>query len=272
MILFANCKINIGLDILRRRNDGYHDIETLMYPVSGLCDSVEVVAHSAPGAYFTSSGLVVDCPPESNLCLRAYELLRSEYAVGGARIHLHKCVPFGAGLGGGSADAAAVIVALNRVFGLGLSLVQLEALAAKIGSDVPFFIRNIPQFASGRGEILTPYGSVLSGLHLIIVKHDVAVSTAQAYAGVVPRVAQVPLAQRLLGDISTWRDCVENDFEASIFAVHPLLALTKKRLYDAGALYAAMSGSGAAVYGIFEQKPDVGDEFSDAFVYQQIMS
>lgn len=252
MILRANCKINLGLDILRRRADGYHDLETVMFPVRGLYDEVEVERTDAPGAAFCSEGLVVDCPDESNLCLKAFRLMRDRYGVDGVRIRLAKHVPFGAGLGGGSADATAVVVALDRLFALGLSETELIDRAAELGSDTAFFVRNTPQLCTGRGEVMTPFPLDLTGLTLVVVKPDEGVSTREAYAGVRPRVPAVPLAERLRRPVSEWQGLVTNDFEESVFAAHPAIRAVKERLLEAGALYASMSGSGSAVFGLFD--------------------
>ena len=253
MILRANCKINLGLDILRRRADGYHDLETVMFPVRGLYDEVEVERTDAPGAAFCSEGLVVDCPDESNLCLKAFRLMRDRYGVDGVRIRLAKHVPFGAGLGGGSADATAVVVALDRLFALGLSEKKLIDRAAELGSDTAFFVRNTPQLCTGRGEVMTPFPLDLTGLTLVVVKPDEGVSTREAYAGVRPRVPAVPLAERLRRPVSEWQGLVTNDFEESVFAAHPAIRAVKERLLAEGALYASMSGSGSAVFGLFAE-------------------
>lgn len=252
MILRANCKINLGLDILRRRADGYHDLETVMFPVRGLYDEVEVERTDAPGAEFRSEGLAVDCPDEENLCLKAFRLMRDRYGVDGVRIRLAKHVPFGAGLGGGSADATAVVVALDRLFALGLSEEELIDRAAELGSDTAFFVRNTPQLCTGRGEVMTPFPLDLTGLTLVVVKPDEGVSTREAYAGVRPRVPAVSLAERLRRPVSEWQGLVTNDFEESVFAAHPAIHAVKERLLAEGALYASMSGSGSAVFGLFD--------------------
>lgn len=251
MILRANCKINLGLDILRRRADGYHDLETVMFPVRGLYDEVEVERTDAPGAVFRSEGLAVDCPDEANLCLKAFRLMHDRYGVDGVWIHLAKHVPFGAGLGGGSADATAVVVALDRLFALGLSEAELIDRAAELGSDTAFFVRNTPQLCTGRGEVMIPFPLDLSGLTLVVVKPDEGVSTREAYAGVRPRVPDVPLAERLRRPVTEWQGLVTNDFEESVFAAHPAIRAVKERLLAEGALYASMSGSGSAVFGLF---------------------
>lgn len=251
MILRANCKINIGLDILRRREDGYHDLATVMYPVAGLYDEVEVIRTSAVGAEFRAEGLAVDCAPDQNLCLKAFRLMHERYGVDGVRIRLDKRVPFGAGLGGGSSDATAVLLALDALFGLHLCEADLIDCAAALGSDTAFFVRNTPQLCTGRGEIMEPVALDLSPYSLVLVKPDEGVSTREAYAGVRPRIPAVPLAERLARPVAEWQGTVGNDFETSVFAAHPAIASVKRRLLDAGALYAAMSGSGSAVFGLF---------------------
>ena len=253
MILRANCKINLGLDILRRRADGYHDLETVMLPVRGLYDEVEVVRTAGAGVDFRAEGLAVDCEPEQNICIKAFRLMHDRYGVDGVSIRLDKRVPFGAGLGGGSSDGTAVLLALDRLFDLHLSEAELIARAAELGSDTPFFVRNTPQFCTGRGEIMSPFPLRLGGLTLVIVKPDEGVSTREAYAGVRPRVPSVPLAERLRRPVAEWQEVVTNDFEPHIFAAHPAIRASKRNLLDAGALYASMSGSGSAVFGLFDR-------------------
>lgn len=272
MLLFPDCKINIGLRVVSRRADGYHNIETVMYPVRGLCDAIEILPSDCPGVEFVSSGLRVDSPPEKNLCVRAYRAVAEKYPLGGVRIHLHKVVPMGAGLGGGSADAAFVIRGLSELFSLGLSVSEMERLAAGIGSDTAFFVADRPALATGRGEVLSPVSLPLKGYRLMIVKPDEFVSTAEAYSHVVPRVPECPLVEALASSVGTWRERVANDFEASVFRNHPVLAAVKETLYRSGALYASMSGSGAAMYGIFDREVAVPDEFGDMFVYQEVLS
>ena len=252
MKLRANCKINLGLDILRRRTDGYHDLETVMVPVRGLFDELTVERRTDTDFRFTSLGLPIDCPPDDNLCLRACRLMRDRYAIGGLDLSLDKRIPFGAGLGGGSADATAVVLAVDALFGLHLPEAELIDCAAALGSDTAFFVRNTPQLCSGRGEVMEPVEPDLSGLWIVLVKPDVHISTREAYAGVRPRVPDVPLRERLAQPRNRWQECVGNDFEPHIFAAHPELAAVKRQLLEAGALYAAMSGSGSTLFGLYE--------------------
>ena len=255
MILRANCKINLGLDILRRREDGFHDLETVMLPVRELYDIVEV--ERAEETTFEQSGLVVNCNAEDNLCMKALRLMQRLYGVGEVRIKLDKQVPFGAGLGGGSSDATAVILALNELFTLGLNEVQLVEVAAMIGSDTAFFVRNTPQLCSGRGERMKPIELPLQGYYLAIAKPEEGVSTKEAYAGVKPAVPAVRLSAALKRPIAEWQGLVKNDFEGHIFVAHPAIAELKKAMLEAGAIYASMSGSGSAVFGLFESVPQL---------------
>ena len=248
----ANCKINLGLDVLRRRDDGYHDIETVMYPLRGLYDVLEIEPSETSGAELVTLGIEVDCPPEKNICLKAYELLRRSYGVGGVRITLDKRVPFGAGLGGGSSDGTAVILALNEMFSLGMDEAALIEAAAELGSDTPFFVRNTPLLCEGRGERMTPVAVDLEGWWIAVVKPAESVSTREAYAGVTPHTPVRPLAERIAEPVERWQGSVVNDFEKSVFASHPAIGRVKQSLLEAGAVYASMSGSGSAVFGLFD--------------------
>lgn len=270
MIIEANCKINLGLDVLRRRSDGFHDLETVMFPVRGLFDVVEVTRTDTSGVEFCAEGLAVDCDAADNLCLKAFRLMHDRYGVDGVRIRLDKRVPFGAGLGGGSSDATAVIRAVDTLFELHLDEAELIDCAATLGSDTAFFVRNTPQLCTGRGEVMTPFPLDLSGMMLVIIKPDEGVSTREAYAGVHPRVPSVPLAERLQQPVVEWQQAVANAFEPSVFAAHPAIRAAKERLLAAGAVYAAMSGSGSAVFGLFDDRIAVSSETTaDASVRSQ---
>ena len=256
MILKANCKINIGLDVLRRREDGYHDLSTVMIPVKGLYDDVEVVPCDEPSS-FHLMGIEIDCDPEQNICMKALRLMQQRYGIGEAKITLTKRVPFGAGLGGGSADGTMVILALNEIFSLGLDEATLIDLASELGSDTAFFVRNTPQLCEGRGEQMTPITLNLAGCTLVLIKPDEGVSTREAYAGVTPAVPEVGLVERLSAPIEEWQTSVKNDFERSVFAAHPRLKEIKEQLLVGGATYAAMSGSGSTIFGIFKDATKV---------------
>ncbi|MFI3306840.1 MAG: 4-(cytidine 5'-diphospho)-2-C-methyl-D-erythritol kinase [Rikenellaceae bacterium] len=253
MILRANCKINIGLDVLRRRADGYHDLDTVMIPLHDLYDEVGVEPLiGSQDVRFEGVGMKIDCAPEQNLCVRAARLVQSRYSTDGVAIRLEKRVPFGAGLGGGSADATAVIVAMNELFSLKLNESELIELASQIGSDTAFFVRNTPQLCRGRGEKMTPISLDLNGLSIVVIKPEgVNISTREAYAGVSPHQPEQALSDLLREPIESWQGRVKNDFEAHILEAHPLLAQIKDALIDAGAIYAAMSGSGSTMYGLF---------------------
>ena len=256
MILRANCKINLGLDILRRREDGFHDLETVMIPVPEVCDVVEVEKVEGVST-FEQRGLVVDCDVEQNLCMKALRLMQRLYGIGEARISLDKRVPFGAGLGGGSSDATAVILALNELYNLGLSEERLVEIAAMIGSDTAFFVRNTPQLCTGRGEKMEPIELPLQGKYLAVAKPEEGVSTKEAYSGVKPTIPEVRLTEALQRPIGEWQGVVKNDFEPHIFEAHPAIAELKNAMLSAGAVYASMSGSGSAVFGIFDSEPQL---------------
>ncbi len=258
----ANCKINIGLNILRRREDGFHDLESIMFPVKGLCDQIEIAPSDDGTTTFTQSGIVIDCDAEHNLCIKAARLMQERYNVGAVHISLDKRIPFGAGLGGGSADATAILLAMNDIFDLKLSEQQLIALAAELGSDTAFFVRNTPQLCSGRGVIMSPVTLSVTGKWLLIAKPNESVSTREAYGGVLPALPVTPLSEALQRPIKEWMGCVKNDFEPHIFISHPRIATLKQQMLDGGAIYAAMSGSGSAVFGIFDMEPNITFEDS----------
>lgn len=265
MLIRANCKINIGLDVLRRREDGYHELSTLMFPVRRLYDTIEIEPMPGDEVRLVERGIATDCAPADNLCVRAAESMRLRYGLGGVRITLDKRVPFGAGLGGGSSDATAVIVALDRLFGLRLPEAELIDRAAALGSDTAFFVRNTPQLCSGRGEVMHPCPLDLRGWWLVVLKPDVNVSTRTAYAGVRPAIPEVPLATLLELPPGQWQGRVKNDFEPSVFAAFPRLESLKRRLQECGAVYASMSGSGSALFGLFDEMPDMSDLPAEVF-------
>ena len=257
MIIKANCKINLGLRVARKREDGYHELQTIMLPVAGLYDVVEVERSEGEEISFSQQGIVVDCPPERNLMVRAARLMQQRYGIGGVSLKLDKRVPFGAGLGGGSSDATATIVAINEVYGLSLDKPTLSALAAELGSDTPFFVYNTPQLCTGRGEIMSPVELNLDGLWLVVVKPDEGVSTAEAYSGVKPTEPTESLTELITRPIESWQGVIVNDFEPQIFAAHPRIAELIDILVGSGALYASMSGSGSALFALYRGKPEL---------------
>ena len=264
MILYPNCKINIGLRVISKRADGYHNLETIFYPILGLYD---VLMITASGQFsFVQDGLAVDCPAEDNLILKCYRRMQARYPqIGNVSIRFTKRIPFGAGLGGGSSDAAHTAIALNELFELGLSREQLAEEVAPLGADCAFFIYNTPCLAEGIGEILTPIPFTLSGFRLVMLKPDIHISTREAYQGVLAASHQPSLADLVKKeftpiDLSRHADIVCNDFERTVFPAHPELAALKQRLIDAGAYYAAMSGSGSTIYALFEDDPEKSDK------------
>ena len=258
MLLFPNCKINLGLRIVRKREDGYHDLETIFYPVYGLHDELEV--EPAEEFALLQDGLVVDCSPTDNLIYKVYKRMQEHFPqIGNVKITFKKNIPFGAGLGGGSSDAAHMAIALNEIFSLGLTREQLAEEVRPLGADCPFFIYNTPCYAEGIGDQLTPISLDLSGLRLVMIKPACGVSTKEAYAGIKPKgtckVLNDLKVLTVLNDL-TILSAFTNDFEETVCKVHPEIAEIKQRLLDAGALYAAMSGSGSTVFGLFQNNAE----------------
>lgn len=256
MIVFPNCKINIGLRIVRKRDDGYHDLETIFYPIA-ITDALEIAPSDS--LQFSLSGLPIDGPLEKNTCVRAYELLRNDFPdLPVIHTHLHKVIPPGSGLGGGSSDGAFMLSLINERFELGLSVERLIDYAIKIGSDCPFFIVNNPCFGSGRGEQLEAVPLDLSGLHVAVICPGFVINTRWAFEQVVPSHDHGPNLKNLTKQpVATWKHSIVNDFETAIFPHYPDLKQIKEALYNNGALYASLSGSGSAVYGIFDALPQL---------------
>lgn len=249
MKLHPNCKINIGLRVVRKREDGYHDLETIFYPVYGLHDELEV--EIADEFAFLQDGIEVDCLPTDNLIYKVYQRMQEHFPqIGNVRIRFKKNIPFGAGLGGGSSDAAHMAIALNELFQLGLTQKQLAEEVRPLGADCPFFIYNTPCYAEGIGDKLTPISLDLSGMRLVMIKPDCGVSTKEAYAGIKPKGSS-ELFKVVQNGSELFKEAT-NDFEDTVFVAHPEIAEIKQRLLDAGAVYAAMSGSGSTVFGLFE--------------------
>lgn len=254
MITYPNCKINLGLHVVGKRADGYHDLETIFVPVTDMCDELEIVEGPLSMA---QDGIVLDNAPEDNLCMKAWQLLHDEFGIPAVSIRLKKNIPFGAGLGGGSSDAAFTLKKLNDMFTLGLSDSQLEQRAARLGADCAFFIQNRPAYATGIGDRLEPIDFNIQdskfSIHIEIPEGE-HVSTKEAYTGLNRELfgTQRPdLREAVKQPIERWRDLIVNDFETSIFPAHPAIAALKEEMYRRGALYASMTGSGAAVFGIF---------------------
>ena len=258
MLRFPNCKINIGLNILAKRPDGYHDIETLFYPVA-IKDALEIVIanNSSTDVTFTASGLPISGETDSNLCIKAYQLLKKDFpALPAVKIHLHKIIPMGAGLGGGSADAACTLQLLNETFKLNLSLTQLLQYALLLGSDCPFFINNKPAVGTGRGEVLEPCFTDLSNYKIILVYPAIHVNTKETFEALKLdnfHKNRPSIKQLISQPVKDWKSLLKNDFEIPVFAKYPEIKNIKDLFYQYGAVYAAMSGSGSTVYGLFNK-------------------
>lgn len=269
MKLYPNAKINIGLNITKKRPDGYHNIETVFYPLS-LSDELTVElpdTDDAPEYKFHLSGIDIDVNPEKNLVIKAYRLLQQEYNLKPVDVILKKNIPFGAGLGGGSSDAAFMLKALNQLFKLNLSYNELERLAVRLGADCPVFIKNQAVFAEGIGDVFTPVNLSLKGYYIVLVKPDIFVPTPEAYASVVPKQPLNSLIENIKMPVSEWKNFICNDFETPVFYKYPLIGKIKSQLYEQGALYASMSGSGSSVYGIFDHNPTNPEGFENYFIY-----
>ena len=270
MILFPQAKINLGLNVVERRPDGYHNLETVFYPVP-LCDALELYPMdsqfpSAVGCDLKVTGISVEGDEQQNLVLRAYRLLKQEFPhLPRLHAHLHKAIPTQAGMGGGSSDGAAMLVLLNREYGLGLTREQLISRAAMLGADCPFFVVGQPAYAEGIGERLQPVELSLRGWHLAVVRPDIPVSTREAFSLVTPGKPPVNCRQVVERPVSEWRGLLQNDFERSVFALHPEIGEVKEQLYRLGAVYSAMSGSGSAVFGLFSRAVALEGAFPGMF-------
>jgi len=261
MVTFPNAKINIGLNILRKRSDNFHNIQTIFYPFQ-LNDVLEVVENKQKNEIeFINTGLKIDAPAEKNLVVKAYYLLKNDFNLPAVKIHLHKVIPFGAGLGGGSSDAAFMIKLLNQMFELNLFDAQMIEYAKKLGSDCAFFIVNEPALGTEKGDKLVKTELDLSDYQLIVIKPDIHLNTAKVYNFITPNNEVADLTQLIKQPIETWKNTIKNDFEQPIFALHPEIAEIKEKMYKKGALYVAMSGSGSSVFGFFPK--DLKVDFSN---------
>lgn len=267
MIVFPNAKINIGLHVVSKRTDGYHNLETVFYPVQ-LTDALEMA--ESKEEKFTASGISVDSQPEDNLVMKALHLLRKDFELPPVQFHLHKIIPFGAGLGGGSSDAAFTLKILNDYFSLHLKNEELKRYAAQIGADCSFFIENKPAFATGTGDQLQPVDLDLSKYQVVVLKPQLSVSTIEAYKNIEPKSPDFNLADLPQLPLEEWKNTVVNDFEKNIFSKYPEIKFLKEKLYELGAAYASMSGSGSAVFGIFRHLPTDFDNFipQGIFIYR----
>lgn len=271
MICFPNAKINIGLNIIGKRVDGYHDIESIFYPIN-LCDVLEVIENtdSSDAVIFHSTGIDIPGEPDANLCVKAYNLIAKDYSLPKIKIHLHKIIPIGAGLGGGSADAAFFIKLLNEKFDIGLSWGEQHNYARLLGSDCSFFITNKPAFAEGKGDKLELTNLNLKSYFLVVVHPRVHISTAEAYSMVVPAKPLHSLEKNSISlPVNKWKGVIKNDFEKSVNGKYPVVGEIIQTLYNKGAIYASMTGSGSAVYGLFEKEMDTPNEFDNYFVWKE---
>ena len=269
MVVFPKAKINLGLKISGKRPDGYHNIETIFYP-TGFCDVMEIVECSdeSESDILTVTGLKLPCGTEENMVMRAARKIREAYPIPFLRIHLHKLIPTGAGLGGGSSDAACLLRSVNRIFGLAISNSRISNIALELGSDCPFFIECLPSYASGRGEILKPVDQMLKGFVLVILNPGITVSTREAYETCIPEGSASGLAEIVSLPLSEWKSLLKNDFEKTVFKKYPIISKLKEGLYESGALYSSMSGSGSSVFGIFRQEPVIPDYLKEYTIYQ----
>jgi 4-diphosphocytidyl-2-C-methyl-D-erythritol kinase len=280
MLFFPNCKINLGLHISNKRADGFHEIATVFYPVT-LKDAVEIIPlrHSTKEVVFTASGLTVDGDQADNSCIKAYHLLKKDFpALPAIQLHLHKAIPMGAGMGGGSADGAFTLQLLNQKFNLNLSPATLLDYALQLGSDCPFFIINKPCYATGRGEILEEIDLDLSKYVTVLVNPHIHVNTGWAFAQLsISGSGRFTRPEPFLNEairqpIDTWKNILENDFERPVFEKYPVIKNIKETLYAQGAIYAAMSGSGSTVFGIFEKSTDVSTFEKNGYFVKQLIN
>ena len=272
MITLPKAKINLGLKVIRKRQDGFHDIETLMYPI-GLSDILEIIPAHDLSFDFSNTGIQIDGDPQNNLCVKAYQLMKHIYALPEVKIHLHKIIPPGAGLGGGSSDAAHVLKLMQRIFSIKMCNNELHEMAAMLGSDCSFFIHGKPALAQGRGEILSPVDLSLAGYHLLLVTPPIMVSASHAYRKVTPSGHGLPVINYCESDVTTWGPLLTNDFEDIIMNEYPEVRQLRNHLVEMGASYAAMSGSGPTVFGLFKDEPKLqpGD-FEGMFVWQEVLA
>jgi len=267
MVIFPNAKINIGLNVTERRADGYHNLETVFYPIR-INDVLEIIP--ADKLSFESSGLEIPGSIDDNLCIRAYHLIKKKYDLPPVKIHLHKNIPIGAGLGGGSADAGFFIRLLDQNFNLNMGVENMQDYARILGADCAFFIENKPVFAFEKGDEFEPVKLDLSKHHIVLVMPPVQVSTSEAYRGVKPAPVKTSLIELVTMPVSDWRKYIKNDFEESIFKNHVMIRGVKAALYEAGALFASMSGSGSSVFGIFDKVPELSHLEADNEVFYDV--
>jgi len=272
LVTFPNCKINLGLNIIGKRDDGYHNLETAFYPLP-FYDVLEIITSDKTGNEFFLSGINIEDDTKNNLCLKAYDILKKDFPqLPSVKIYLQKNIPVGAGLGGGSADGAFMLTLLNEKFNLNISEEKLLQYALQLGSDCPFFIKNKPCFAQSRGEILEEIALNLSGYKLILVNPHIHINTAWAFSQIQPSVSEISIKEIIQQPVLQWKESLKNDFEEAVFTAHPSLQKIKQQLYHAGAVYAAMSGSGSTIFGIFESNVGFsGNIFGEKYFVKEML-
>jgi 4-diphosphocytidyl-2-C-methyl-D-erythritol kinase len=267
VVSFPNAKINLGLNIIEKRKDGYHDIESCFYPIAWE-DALEII--EAPKTQFKSTGIAIPGEANTNLCLKAYNLLKADFELPNFAFHLHKAIPIGAGLGGGSADGAFTLKLVNQYCNLNLTDKQLESYARQLGADCAFFIENKPKYCFAKGDEFEQIKIDISGKYIVLVNPNIHISTAEAYSGVVPKQAHKNIREIINQPINTWKGNLYNDFETSLFPKYGLLPKIKTELYQLGANYASMTGSGATIYGLFDKEINL-DSFAEFTVFQKLI-
>lgn len=267
MVVFPNAKINFGLNVVSKRVDGYHDIESIFYPI-GINDALEITAKSSGDSEFRCHGKVIAGNVSDNLVMKAWVILQQKYQLPSVSINLIKNIPMGGGIGGGSADCGFFINLVNDYFGLGIGIKDREELAAELGSDCPFFIRNVPVYVSGRGENLDPISSFLTGYYLVLVYGGLHVSTKEAYAGITPSHSGQYLWELIGEPAESWKNTIKNDFEEVVFKTHPSLKIIKDQLYNNGAIYASLTGTGSCLYGLYRRKPSPNLEIAKKICWE----
>ena len=268
MVVFPNAKINLGLRVTSKRDDGYHNIDTVFYPIP-IHDALEIVSNpnpDTPPITFSQTGKLIPGKSENNLCIKAFDILRKDYPqIPSALVHLHKNIPMGAGMGGGSSDGAFMLSLLNQKYKLGIDEQQLKNYALRLGSDCPFFIQNKAVYATGRGELMKPISTDLSQKWILIVSPGIHISTAEAFSNI-ELSEHAPTCEEIIQEpLKHWRSLLVNDFEKTVFPKHPELSNIKEQLYEMGAAYASMTGTGSTLFGIFENRPDTALLQSNGF-------
>ena len=252
MLYYSNAKINLGLNIIEKYSDGFHKLETVFYPIN-IQDALEFIPSKK--TEMTSSGITIDCDADDNLIIKAFRLLQKDFDIPSLSFHIHKNIPFGAGLGGGSANAAYTLSEINKFYKLRLSESEILKYASRLGSDCSFFVKNKPLFASEKGASFTNIKLDLSAYYILLIHPGFGISTAEAFANIIPKKPNVSILNLIQEPIANWKNTLSNDFEDTIFPVYPVLKNIKKQLYSDGAIYASMSGSGSSIFGIFKEKP-----------------